>query len=88
MPAAAVVTLVIAALLVAALAFYLTWVVLLLRRIDSTLGAVLEDLRAVADRTAPVNDVVADINADLRVVAEGLEELTRQTAPHRPAGQA
>ena len=88
MPAAAIMTLVIAALLVAALAFYLTWVVLLLRRINGTLAEVTAYVREVGERTGPVNDAVAAINADLREVADALEDVARRVEARSPAVQA
>ncbi len=75
MPAAAIVTLVLTGLLVAALAFYLTWVVLILRRVVDTLGKVTFGVRAIAHRTEPIKPVVDDINANLTAVAEALEGL-------------
>lgn len=75
MPGAAIVTLVLTGLLVAALAFYLTWVVLILRRVVDTLGKVTFGVRAIAHRTGPIEPVVEDINANLTAVAEALEGL-------------
>jgi methyl-accepting chemotaxis protein len=88
MPAAAITTLVIAALIVAALAFYLTWVVLLLRRINETLADVTARVREIGERTGPINDTVAGINADLREVADGLEDIAQRVEARSPAGQA
>lgn len=75
MPAVAIVTLVLTGLLVVALAAYLTWVVLLLRRIGGTLGKVAVGMRTVADRTEPVGQLVGELNTDLTAVAEALEGL-------------
>lgn len=75
MPSAAVVTLIIAGLLVVAVAYYLITVVLLLRRLIDTLGKITFGLRAIAHRTAPVNEIVAAIEEDLSSVAETLQNL-------------
>lgn len=75
MPAVLVVTLVLVALIVAALAFYLTWVVLLLRAIHDTLGKVTFGVRAIAHRTAPIGPLVDEINGNLIPVADALEAL-------------
>lgn len=76
MPLVAIVTLVIVFLIVAALAFYLTWVVILLRSIHDTLGKVTFGVRAIAHRAAPLGPVIDEINANLIPVADALEALT------------
>ncbi len=75
MSLAAIVAIVVVAVLVAALAFYLIWVVLILRRLTDTLGKVSFGVSAIALRVAPIGPVVTEINADLTAVAEALEEL-------------
>ncbi len=75
MSTAAIVTLVVVGVLVAALAFYLLWVVVILRRLTDTLGKVTFGVRAIAHRVEPIGPVVAEINADLTAVAEALEAL-------------
>ncbi|MDQ3708860.1 MAG: hypothetical protein M3387_06070 [Actinomycetota bacterium] len=87
MPAAAVVTLVLTGLLVAALAFYLSWVVLILRGITDTLGKVTFGVRAIAHRTQPITPIVTEMNADLVAVADALEALvaTATAAAVEPA---
>ncbi len=75
MSAAAITALVVVGVLVAALAFYLLWVVVILRRLTDTLGKVTFGVRAIAHRVAPVGPVVAEINADLTAVADALEQL-------------
>lgn len=75
MPAAAIVTLVFTGLLVAALAFYLIWVVVLLRRIVDTLGKVVFGVRAIAHRTEPIGGILDEVNGDLAAVAEAVEGL-------------
>lgn len=88
MPAAAIVTLVLVALLVAALAFYLTWVVLILRHLTHTLGKVEFGVRAIAHRTAPLGPVLADVNANLTAVADALEELAEDVTTDAPTVRA
>lgn len=86
MPVVAIVSLVIVFLLVAALAFYLIWVVLILRHAVDTLGKVTFGVRAIAHRTDPVGPVLADVNANLTAVAEALEGLVASVSePHAQA---
>jgi len=85
MPAAAVVTLVVVGLLVAALAFYLAWVVLLLRQLTDTLGKVTFGVRAIAHRTEPITPLVTALNADLEAVADALESLVAKVTAARRA---
>jgi len=85
MPAVAVVTLVLTFLLVAALAFYLTWVVVLLRQITDTLGKVTFGVRAIAHRTEPIAPLVTELNADLGAVADALEGLVQKVTAGEPA---
>lgn len=80
MPIVAVVTLALVALLIAALAFYLTWVVLILRRLTDTLGKVTFGVRAIAHRTAPLEPVLSDVNVNLEAVAGALEDLVAEMA--------
>lgn len=88
MPAVAVATLVLTFLLVAALAFYLTWVVLLLRRITDTLGKVAFGVRAIAYRTEPITPLVTELNADLGAVADALEGLVTKVTATEPTAPA
>ncbi|MCA1711420.1 MAG: hypothetical protein LC789_07200 [Actinobacteria bacterium] len=75
MSAAAIAALVVTGVLVAALAFYLLWVVVLLRRLTDTLGKVVFGVASIAFRVEPVGPVVGEINGDLTAVAEALEQL-------------
>lgn len=88
MSLAALVSLVIVGLLVAALAFYLIWVVLILRRVTDTLGKVTFGVRAIAHRTEPIGAVVEDVNANLGAVAAALEDLAEKAAADQPAARA
>ncbi len=75
MSLAAIVAIVVVAVLVAALAFYLIWVVLILRRLTDTLGKVSFGVSAIALRVAPIGPVVTEINSDLTAAAGALEAL-------------
>ncbi len=85
MPAAGVFALVVTGALVAALAFYLLWVVVILRRLTDTLGKVQFGVSAIAYRVQPVAGIVTDINADLEAVADALEALADDVRPLRRA---
>lgn len=74
MSAAAITTLVIIGLLVLALAGYLLWVLVLLRRIIDTLGKVTFGVHAIAHRVEPIAPVVSGVNRELGTVAGALEE--------------
>ncbi len=73
MSAAAVVTLVLIALTVVALAAYLLHVIWLLHRTSFALGTIVAGLNAIAHQTRPVNDLVGEIETDLRAVRGALE---------------
>lgn len=87
MSAAAIAALVVTAVLVVALAFYLLWVVVILRRLTDTLGKVVFGVRAIAHRVEPVGEVVGEINGDLIAVADALEALASDLNP-QPAARA
>jgi len=81
--AAAVAALVVTAVLVAALAFYLLWVVLILRRLTDTLGKVVFGVSSIAHRVQPVKGLVSEINVDLTGVADALEALAADLQPQQ-----
>lgn len=85
MPAAAVAALVVTGVLVAALAFYLIWVVVILRDLTDTLGKVVFGVGAIAHRVQPVETLVGEINTDLVGVADALEALAADLDPGRRA---
>ncbi len=85
MSAAAVAAIVVTGVLVAALAFYLLWVVVILRRLTDTLGKVLFGVRSIAHRVEPVAPIVTEINGDLAAVAEALEQLGADLGADAPA---
>lgn len=75
MSAAVVAAIIVTGVLVAALAFYLIWVVIILRRLTDTLGKVVFGVGSIAHRVQPIGSLVGEINADLIAVADALEEL-------------
>jgi len=77
MSIAAIAAIVVTGVLVAALAFYLLWVVVILRHIIDTLGKVAFGVASIAFRVEPVKPLVDQINGDLTAVAGALEELGR-----------
>ena len=81
MPAAAVVSLIIVAVLVLALAAYLARVVQILTHVNDTLGKVTFGVRAIAHRTEPIGAIVGDLNGDLGAVAGALEALVASATP-------
>ncbi len=83
MSAAAIAALVVTGVLIAALAFYLLWVVVILRRLTDTLGKVVFGVAAIAHRVEPVGPIVGEINGDLIGVADALEELAADLNPDR-----
>ncbi len=83
MSAAAVAALAVTAVLVVALAFYLLWVVLILRRLTDTLGKVVFGVASIAHRVQPVKDLVSEINNDLTGVADALEALAADLQPQQ-----
>ena len=83
MSAAAVAALAVTAVLVVALAFYLLWVVLILRRLTDTLGKVVFGVASIAHRVQPVKGLVSEINNDLTGVADALEALAADLQPQQ-----
>jgi hypothetical protein len=73
----AIAAIVVTGVLIAALAFYLIWVVLILRRLTDTLGKVVFGVASIAHRVRPVGGLVGDINGNLGAVADALETLVR-----------
>jgi hypothetical protein len=68
MPAVAWVTLVIAALIIAVTAVGLLRVILHLRHVHTTLGALLGGVLVIAESTSTVPEVVPSVNANLAPV--------------------
>jgi hypothetical protein len=72
MPAAAIVTIILAALTVLVLAAYLIRIALVLRRVDAKLREVTAGLHLVPERTEPVGSIIGEINNDLAGVDKAL----------------
>ena len=75
MPAAGVVTIVAVVLIVLALVYYLLSTILQLRAINHGLDEVIASVGEIVEKSAPVGDVVDDINAQLDAGVELLEGL-------------
>ena len=68
MPAAGVVTIALIVLIVLALVYYLLSTILELRKINQGLDEVIASVGEIVQKSAPVNDVVDDINANLDAI--------------------
>ena len=75
MPAAGVVTIVAVVLIVLALVYYLVSTILELQKINTGLDEVIASVGEIVEKSAPVNDVVNDINANLDAAVGALEGL-------------
>jgi hypothetical protein len=75
MPAAGVVLIVIVVLIVLALVFYLVSTILALRAIADGLDDVIASVGEIVQKSAPVNDVVTNINENLDAGVDLLEGL-------------
>jgi hypothetical protein len=75
MPAAGVVMLIAVVLIVLALVYYLVSTILALRQITNGLDEVITGVSEIIEKSAPVNEVVNTINADLDAGVELLEGL-------------
>jgi hypothetical protein len=75
MPLAAIVTIIIALIIVAALAFYLIKVALILKDVSSTLDKVIGGVSGIVDQTQPIGPVLGEINKDLGGVQSALQGL-------------
>jgi hypothetical protein len=73
MPAAAWMTLIVAALIIGFAALGLIRVIFHLRATRATLGALLGGVEVVASQTAPVPDALASVNASLKPVRDFCE---------------
>ena len=65
MPAAGVVTIIAVVAIVFALVYYLVSTIVQLRKIADGLDGVIASVGEIVAKSAPVNDVVGDINAQL-----------------------
>lgn len=75
MPAAAIATIMTALVVAAALAFYLTRVVMVLRSVNDSLGKLTGGVRTIADQTAPLGELLTPIKTDLEAVADVLDSV-------------
>ena len=74
MTPAGVVTLIGTAIVVAALAIYLTTITLILKKVRFTLGTIIAGLGAIEHATQPTGSVVAEINGNLEQIAAAVRE--------------
>src|SRR5215218_3608042 len=75
MPAAGVVLIIAVALIVLALVYYLVATIVALRRITSGLDEAIAGVGGIVEKSAPVEAVVKDINANLDAGVDLLEGL-------------
>jgi hypothetical protein len=75
MPAAGVVTIALIVLIVLALVYYLGSTIIQLRATNQGLDRVIAGVGEIVAKSAPVNDVVDDINANLDAAVSALEGL-------------
>jgi hypothetical protein len=73
MPVVAWVTLVAAALIIAATALALLRVIINLRHVHTTLGTVIVGVQSIADRTSTVPARLTSVNANLKPVRDWTE---------------
>jgi hypothetical protein len=75
MPAAGIVTIILALLTVLVLAAYLISIAAVLRRVNAKLHAVTASLPIVTQKTEPIGSIVGDINNDLAGVDGALRRV-------------
>jgi hypothetical protein len=75
MPAAGVVMTIAVVLIIVAVVVYLVSTIVALQRITKSLGAAIEGVVGIIEKSAPVEDVVTDINANLDAGVDLLEGL-------------
>lgn len=78
MPLAGIVTLIAVGLVVAALAVYLIWVALLLRRVSFNLGTIIAGLHAIAFQAEPLGRRLQRINGGLETSRQALQQFLEQ----------
>ncbi len=76
MPVAAIVTITVALIIAAALAYYLVRVVIVLRAVNDSLGKIAFEVRTIAQRTAPLGELLTPVKTDLEAVADTLDGVT------------
>lgn len=85
MPAAGIVTVVIALVIAAALVYYLTRVVIVLRSVNDSLGKITFGVRSIAHRTAPLGELLTPVKTDLEAVADTLGDVVASLVEHPKA---
>ena len=78
MPAAAIVTVIIALVIAAALAYYFIRVIRVLRAVNHSLGRITFGVRAIAHRTAPLGELLTPVKTDLEELADALDGVAAQ----------
>ena len=84
MPLAAIVTLVLVFVLVAAIATYLIIIAYTLYDVSFTLGTILIGVRAIAYQTEPVGDVLGGIAGDVKAIEGALADLVAGAGRPQP----
>jgi uncharacterized protein YoxC len=85
MPAAAIFTIILAALTVLVLAAYLISIARVLGRVNARLREVTTGLHLVTERTEPIGSIVGDINNDLAGADNALQAVLTKRR-RQPAG--
>jgi hypothetical protein len=80
MPAAAIVSIVLFAVLILAIAGYLIRVIFILRHVNDQLGKITFGVRAIAHQTKPINELTESMNANLGAVAGALGSLVEDVS--------
>ena len=88
MPGAAVLMLIGTAALVAALAFYLIRVALILKHVVGRLNVILDGVAAVTKSSEPIGPVATQINADLQAASDALERVAAKAQDQASAAAA
>ncbi|MEX2291495.1 MAG: hypothetical protein WD794_14380 [Mycobacteriales bacterium] len=85
MRAEVIVTLIGVALLVGALAIYLSLISYHLTKVNFTLGTVLIGVRSIANQTEPVGAVVSTIASEVGAIDDALKDLVTTATVPQPA---
>jgi hypothetical protein len=80
MSAAAITTLILTAVLIAALAFFLVWIAVVLVRAERALDGTANLLRAMARHTEPVNEALSSVADSLEQATKRMDEVGHETA--------
>lgn len=80
MPAAGIVTIVIALVIAAALAYYLVRVIMILNAVNDSLGKITFGVRAIAHRTEPLGELLTPVKSDLEELADTLDGVAASLA--------